>query len=366
MKRICNTDEKNLLLKNRNEILKGIYKTSAKGKYSGIFLGLFVSMIVMFAGIFICVDLFDEYSEAAFYVWVAFSFTVPNMIVRKVMNMLKAKKEVKAFLKKDNLMVNGATIVGLDVANGTFSYIEDDFLGADGRPVIIDYPEIPAGFTQAAIGKRIIVMYDGDSSFQLMKINGELRHLIPENAENYPLEMPLDVYEHVPHPNAVGIDYRGHVPSEEEKEKYADEYVKVTQGDAFKVIKICGIIIFVCVMTISVIFGIMEDCLGKALLIGLGVSVGFIVFILLMRMLGKVNLKKAAQFTYVQDVIFHSNVINQRGRYVSQSLKVYEWKNDKFELVEYPNGAVQGNTQYGSVLTKYINKKNVAIFMKKK
>lgn len=354
-----------MLLKNRNEILKGISKTSAKGKYSGILLGLFVSVIVMFAGIFVCVDLFDEYSKVAFGVWIAFSFTVPNLLVRKIMNVLSAKKEIKAFLKKENLMINGATIVAIDERNNTFSYIEDDFLDSDGRPVIIDYPEIPAEFTQAAIGKRIIVMYDSDSSFQLMKINADLRHLIADYSTVYPLELPIDAYTHVPHPNALNIDYRGHMPSEQEKEKYANKYVTVTQKDAFKVIKICGPIVFVGVMFLSAMFGITEDCLGKSLLIGLLVCAGFTIFLLLMRMIGKVNLKKVAQFTYVQDVIFHSNVIHQQGKYISQSLKVYEWKNDKFELVEYQNGAVPGNTPYGSVLTKFINNKNVAIFMGK-
>ena len=319
----------------------------------------------MFAGIFVCVDVFDKYSDIAFGVWVAFSFTVPNMLVRKIMNVLSARKEIKAFLKKDNLMINGATIVALDEQNNTFSYIEDDFVDSDGKPVIIDYPEIPAGFTQAAIGKRIIVMYDSDTSFQLMKINAELNHLIMAYSTNYPLELPIEAYTHVPHPNAIGIDYQGHVPSQQEKEKYANKYVTVTQKDAFKVIKICGPIIFIGVMFLSVMLGITEDCLSKSLLIGLLICAGFTAFILLMRMIGKVNLKKVAQFTYVQDVIFHSNVIHQQGKYVSQSLYVYEWKNEKFELVEYQNGAVAGNTPYGSVLTKFINNKNVAIFMGK-
>lgn len=237
-----------------------------------------------------------------------------------------ANGEAKAFVKKDNLVINGATIVEINPVRGTFSYIEDDFLDQAGNPVIIDYPELPAELRETGIGRRMLVMYDGDSSFQLMKVNEEFGGLIPIYSQQYPLMRPVEEYMRIPHPNVFNTNYRGHVLSEGEKENYANEYVDYMQKDAIKVLKICGIVIFVCAMILSVIIGIQEDCLAKALLIAMGGCAGFAIFIMLIRRFGRYNIRRTAQFTYVQEVIFHSNVIEQMGRTVSVELKVYEWK----------------------------------------
>lgn len=365
MKRLCDEKEKELLLKNNNELLKGIYKTSAKGKFSDVFIGIFVSAIVMFAGIFFCVQLPSEFAMTAFYIWVAFSFTVPNMILRKIISKSRAKKESRRFLKRDNLMINGANIVHMDFEKGIFSYMEDDLFDEEGNPVIIDYPEIPAGFGAGAIGKRLIVMYDGESSFQLMKVNEMLIGLIGHHSEHYPLKKPLSEYRHVPHPNALNMDFCEHELTEEEKQKYAKEYVAFMQKGIGKGLTIFIIIYFVLNMLISVLYGISENCLGKAVPAGLALFVGFAAFVLLMRMLGKLGMKRTARFTHVKEVIFHSNVIDQRGKYVSAQLIVYEWNGDSFELTAYPNASVKGNTPYGNVLIKFLNKKGTAIFMPK-
>ncbi len=110
MKRTCSDMERELLLKNKDQLLTGIYQITSKNKYSNIFVGLFFSIVLMFAGIFPLVDIFNG-GKLAFAIWVVFCFTVPNSIVSAIMNRARAKKEVKAFLKKDNLLVNGATIV---------------------------------------------------------------------------------------------------------------------------------------------------------------------------------------------------------------------------------------------------------------
>ena len=355
MKRPCTPTERELLLKNRNQLLKGIYQTRSKGSYSAIFVGLFFSIVIMFAGIFPLVEIFDG-EKIAFWLWVIFSFTVGKM---------KVKKETKAFLKKDNLCVNGATIVDVNPTKGTFSYIEDDFLGENGSPIIVEYPALPNGFSAADVGRRLLVMYDSDSTYELMQINEELGRMIPAYTDQYPLKKELYAHFVVPHPNAARLDFFGHALSEEEKERYADKFVAVTQGGAGKTLKICAVIIFVCIMVISVILGITGDCLAKALLIGAAVYIGLMLLILLARKAGKTNLKKTASFVYMQEVVFHSNEIHQRGKYVDTSMKVYEWKNNQFELVTYPAAAMPQNTPYGSVVYKFTNQKGKFIFMKK-
>ncbi len=364
MKRQCNENERSMLFKNRNQMLKGIYKTSAKSSYGSMFAGLGLSIILMFAGIFPLVDIFDA-PKFVFYLWIAFCFTVPNNIIRKVITSIGINKEAKKFLKNENLSINGATIVNIDLTNGVISYIEDDFLNTDGSPIIIDYPALPSELKMDYIGKRILIMYNNTSTFQLMLVNDELARLIPSYSEAYPLMKPIEAHKHIPHPNANSIPFCGHVPSDKEKENLSELYVTKTQGDSVKVLKWCFPILYICVLFLCIVLGVSENSLSTSIPIGLAVCVGFTVFILLMRRIGKNNMKKAADFTYVQEVIFHSNVINQYGRQVSTELKVYEWKNNHFELTSYPGQAAPQKTVYGTVLYKFTNSKGKLLFMAK-
>ncbi len=368
MKRLCTEDERKLLFKNRNQLLKGIYQTASRSNYSRIFVGLFVSLISWLAGMYLILE-YTKGSKWMFWLWFLIAFTIPNMIASIIMNKLRIKKEAKAFLKKENLMINGATLVDMDMALGAMVYIEDDFLDEDGRPYLVAYPAAASDLKAEYIGKRMIVMYDEDGSFQLMRVNEELRNLISSYSEHYPLDTEGEAYKFVPHPNAVKIDYIGHELSEEEKETYAKDYVKSVQGDAFKVIKVSGSIIFVCIMFLSILLGLDKDTgigLEKSIPIGLMIFGGLMVFCLLMRQIGKVNLRKQAlKFDYVQEVIFYSYNINQRGKAVSCEINVYEWSEDHFKLGTYPGGNVSMKTKYGSVIYKFTNHKGAHIFISK-
>ncbi len=364
MKRTCSDMERELLLKNKDQLLTGIYQITSKNKYSNIFVGLFFSIVLMFAGIFPLVDIFNG-GKLAFAIWVAFCFTVPNSIVSAIMNRARAKKEAKAFLKKDNLLVNGATIVSVEEGAGIFSYIEDDFVDEEGNPIIIEYPVLPDGFIRSNVGQRLLVMYD-DDEFQLMTVNDELRGIVPSYASQYPLEKDMSEYMRVPHPNARDIDYEGHVPSDSEREMFGELYVKVVQGEAFGVMKKCCVVLFICMLIICVALGLEANCLERALAIGVVAYVGLILFVLLMRRIGKTNLKRQGrQFTYVQEVILGSNQVKQYGKRVDTSMFVYEWNNEQFELHQYPSGNVPMNTPYGHVLYKFTNPKGIFVFIPK-
>ena len=365
MKRTCNDFERELLFKNRNQMLEGICQTKAKGKYSNIFIGLFFSIVIMFAGIFLLIDIIGE-SKVYFYIWAILCFTVPNSIVSFIMGKLRVKKEAKKFLKKKNLMINGATIVEVDSIRKSFSYVEDDFLDEKGEPIILDYPQLPNGFDESVIGKRMLVMYEKDSSFQLMTLNDDTKGLIPSYSLYYPLNREIKEYKRLPHPEAESLQYEEHFLSKSEKETFADMYVKVTQRDAFKVIKIGGIISFMCTMAFCGRYGLSEGEILKYVLYGIAGCAGYGVFLFLIRILGKWNIKRKTKFVSVKEVMFHSNVIEQFGKRVSTELKVYEWERNRFERNTYPNGSVSVKTEYGSVLYKLVNDKGTVFFINKK
>lgn len=180
MKRLCTEAEKNVLYKNRGQMLEGILWTASQNKLGHVFVRIFLSAIVMLVvGVWAAITF--ELPKFVFLLVMLVCFRITDMILFVIMSNLKVKKEAKAFLKQKNLMVNGATIVAVN-EDSQFAYIEDDLLDEDGKPIIIVYPSCPHEVTPEDFGNRILVMYDDDSNFQLLKLNDELRSFIPNYA----------------------------------------------------------------------------------------------------------------------------------------------------------------------------------------
>ena len=365
MKRLCTEEEKQLLYKNRKQMLKGILQTAANSKMAPIFISLFLSIIVMFVVMFAVVEglgIYMNLSKFQIKLFLLVIFFVNQIVISAIMNVFRVKKEAKQFMKQKNMMINGATIVAVDSIN-KFSYVEDDVLDEQKRPVIIDYPSCAYDIMPEDIGKRIMVLYSGESEFQLVKLNDELRGMIPESATQDVLSHGLEQCIRVPHPNMLTIDKNGHMISEDEKEEFANWYVKMIQGAAFDIAKICFVVIVICVIIICVGINFAEDGypLLKTLPIGLGFCVGMAVFFWLMSLLGKVNIKRQAKFTYVKEVVFHSYIMANN----TATVKVYEWKEGQMQLCEYLAGNVPMKTPYGSVLYKFTNHKEKEVLMNK-
>ena len=51
-----------------------------------------------------------------------------------------------------------------------------------------------------------MVLYDGDFGYRLVKLNEELRGLIPNSTYDYPLKEDVHSYVRVPHPNMVKLE----------------------------------------------------------------------------------------------------------------------------------------------------------------
>ena len=48
MKRLCTESEKELLYKNREQMLKGIFQTASHSKFGPVYVSLFISIILTF------------------------------------------------------------------------------------------------------------------------------------------------------------------------------------------------------------------------------------------------------------------------------------------------------------------------------
>lgn len=366
MKRMCNEAEKKILYDNKNMVLKGIYKASVKGGYSWIFVGLFFTMVFFISGVYFFAEdeeMLKSGGDMIWLIWTLLSFTVPQIVVRVVMSKLKIRKSASTFFKADRLMINGATIVEINPIRGTFSYMEDDFLDSTGRPFVIDYPTSEAELKKLAVGMRMIVIYDSDTSFQIMQSNEQLKSLISQIDNRYPLLNPIYEYRRIPHPNASTIAPEVRTLNENESRHLTAAYIGKMEKGRTKVLAICSIIIFLCVMTASLILGAVKGNMAAGVLVGLAII--FIIGLLLagLRAIGKSSMKKLTDLQYIQEALFHSNVVDVSGKYTQTYLKIYEWKDGRYQIITYPNVDMPKTTKYGEVIYKLTNKKGTNVFM---
>ena len=360
MKRVCTESEKALLYKNRSQMLEGIYQTASKSKLGQTFISLALSVISMFAGLFLIAYTFDV-SKPVLIIWMLVSLFVFNAVFSMILNTLRINREKRAFIKRKNLMINGATLVAIE-DNNCFLYIEDDFLDEEGKPILIEYPSRVFEMSQEDVGKRFLVIYDGASNFQLARLNDALKDLIPAYSSFYPLAGEPSEYSRVPHPNVANIDKSGHELSGSEKEKFADLYVEVAQSIGSRARKMGLIIETICFLFICFLLNIMDDGypLEKTLPICAIAWIAMLIYIFLLSCVGRIkNKRQGRNLVYVKEVVFHSYSIESSH----SEVKVYEWDEDRVRVREYPIGKVAPNTVYGSILYKFTNQKGDDILM---
>lgn len=362
MKRICTEAEKELLYKNRDQMLEGIYHTASRSKLSHTLAAIFLAGITAIAVSALLIVAFHP-SKIVAIVLFLFCFFLFNAVFAAILNTFRINKAKKAFMKQENLMINGATLVGVDAGN-QFVYIEDDFLDEKGRPVLIEYPSRVLEISQEDEGKRFLVIYDSDSNFQLVRLNEELKDLVPSSS---PHELTGDWSDHtrIPHPNMANVDREGHALSQGEKEKFADLYVKVVQSVSIRMIKHSLAALAVIAVILCFLLSIAEGGypLAKTVPIAVGGWVGLVLLLAILLQIGKVNLRRQGRkLAHVKEVVFHSYVIEDN----STTVKVYEWVDGKAVLREYSAGNVAMDTRYGSIIYKFTNEKGKEVLLNRR
>ncbi len=359
MKRVCTEEEKELLLKNKKQMLQGINWTSRNGSWGVMAVVYIVPVFIAFAAMMPFIIMYDLH-----WIIIGLGLTVVDFISSTILwliiNSIRSKKETKAFLSQKNLSVNGATIVevsGLD----SFAYIEDDVHDETGKPIIIGYPSTSGEIEDKEVGSRLLVMYDDAGNYQLFKLNDELKSLIPSYTADYPLAGFVDEYMRVPHPNMICIEKEGRDLTDTEREEFANMYVKRVQGVSLGMAKKAYIALFIIGAIFVTLLNFVEDGVPfeTSLPYAVLIYVGFGAFFSLMFLLGRVNLKRQGQFVHKQEVVFRSYDINNNVA----TVRVYEWENGCSLEKEYPAGNVSTKTKYGSVIYKFTNKKGKPVLI---
>lgn len=343
-------------------MLEGIYQTGARNQFSHTFIALFLSAISTFLVMIGLSDLFHS-SRLVFIIGMLIAFPSFHSIFFMILNGLRIKRKKKTFFKKENLLINGATLVQIE-DNDRFLYIEDDFFDEEGKPILLEYPSRLSHISQKDVGKRFLIIYDDDCNFQLVKLNGKLKGMVPDYSSCYPLSDNLNKYSRLPHPNMRNLEKDGHELSGCEKENFADLYVTVTQSIILKSLKYATMVIISLLAILALLLNFTEDGipLRETLPIGVPAIIGFILILWICKVTGKGTLRRQAmKFIHVKKVIFHSyNIFEGTG----VTVKVYEWYNGQTRLRGYPAGnQVAPNTVYGSVLYKFTNQNGNCVLL---
>lgn len=354
MKRVCTEEEKELLLKNKKQMLQGINWTSRHGSWG---VTAIVSIVPILIACVTVVPFIIKYDWS--WLVIILSMIVVDLIsgfvLWLIINSARTKKETKRFLSQKNLSINGATVVDVGGVN-CFAYIEDDIYDENGKPIIIDYPSTSYEVEENEVGKRMLVMYDDEGNFQLVKINEALEGLIPSYSQDYPLAGEVEEYARVPHPNMLRIEKEAKVLTDAERAEYAKLSVKIIQGEAIGVVKKAYIALFFIVAVLISLLHFVEDGVPLETTLPYAILgyVGLGALFLLMSFIGRFNIRRQCQFITMQEVVFHSYVIENN----IAKVMVYEWDNGCTQKKEYFAGHVSPKTKYGTIIYKFLAKED--------
>lgn len=354
MKRVCTEAEKELLLKNKNQMLQGINWTTRNGSWGVKAIVSIVPIFIAFATVAPFIIKYDLPWLVIVVCLIVIDF-ISSMILWLIINSIRAKKETKAFLSQKNLSINGATVVEVGGVD-RFAYIEDDAYDENGKPIIIDYPSTSYEIEENEVGKRLLIMYDDEGNYQLVKVNDALKGLIPSCSQDYPLAGQIEDYARVPHPNMLRVEKEVKILTDAERAEYAKLSVKIIQGEAFGVVKKAYIALFFIVAVLLSLLHFVEDGvpIETTLPYALIGYVGLGAFFLLMSFIGRFNIRRQCQFESMQEVVFHSYVIENN----TAKVMVYEWENGCAQKKEYFAGHVSPKTKYGTIIYKFLAKKD--------
>ena len=238
------------------------------------------------------------------------------------------------------------------MASNTIIWPSDE----NGKPIIIDYPSTSYEVEDNEVGKRMLVMYGDEGDFQLVKVNEALKGLIPSYSQDYPLAGQMEEYVRVLHPNMLRIEKEAKILNDAERAEYAKLSVKIIQGEAFGVVKKAYIALFFIVGLLISLLHFVEDGVSIETTLPYAILgyVGLGVLFLLMSFIGRFNIRRQCQFETMQEVVFHSYVIENNVAKVM----VYEWENGCAQKKEYFAGHVSPKTKYGTIIYKFLAKED--------
>lgn len=369
MKRICTESEKEIILSNMHQTLSGMSRSSGGSsivKSTLISILLKSSSIILSCVITVNICLKFDCPTYVMIICIMILWKIIEAILSVFYDVKRTNKEITKFLGQNNLYVNGATIIG--AYEEGIAYIEDDVKDSEGKPIIIKYPFHVTEISKEDVGKRLLIVYDENGEYQLLKINDNLISMIPDYSADYPLRFNPEEYLHIMHPNMLMIERGPRQITEYERNTYADMYVKIACSSLFLVLKVCYIVICSCVLLSCILLRL--EPTGISLMKSMPIAVlgcgGMGLIIALMYQNRKKLFKTQAQFKSINEAVFQAYDIGNVDDGNTGSVRVYEWINGRPELYQYPVGCVDPKTKPGEIVYKFINSNGDIIMMNKK
>lgn len=361
MKRICSTEENQLIGNHVSSLFTGsLALTKSNDRKLQILLGAIFGIIGMVVTIlFILFTVGTQTSDSSstttsFTVFVVFFFSSIGVALSRV---ISRKRGVKTgnqeFIAQGIHSINGGTVVGFDTHKKVVYYIEDDFLGPNGLPIIIDYPANQKDFQSICVGERIIILYHADDSFQLMHTNPYTCFLVPGCSPYYPLTQDPRFYVHLPHPNAAQAAFVPRPITAEETNELIENTFRGNRQKNQKRVLISTLCIDILFMVIAVLLYIAD---GFPALIAILIFMAMITLLLCLTIpLSEYRTKRNLRnIQTVQEVIFCS-FGSEIGFSIqaNTNIQVYQWSNGSFKTITHAYPYMEKdmkNCKYGDII----------------
>ena len=371
MRRLCTDRERKVLKQNWKNISTDFSAKSAHFRTGDAFLVVLFWMITWYGLIFLLIDYLGRWT---LFLMGILSSILAVRIVNFVLSEIRIRRIKKKFLKKQGLMINGATVVSVkdDVLEVEYTFIEDDEYLTGGAPYGITVKSYKCDVKGIKTGERLLLIYEddgqlgasGDVSLQIMRMTPEVENMISKECPFEMEKLNLKKLTCFPHPNAAKMVKEVHTLTSSQKEEMKMWFVKKEKRVARIIVAIFGAGLFGGLNSVVVILMQKEKFNGlQGKTLGIYILMNLIIVLMLSFLWWICNKrikKDFSEIVYVQEILFKAVKSGQK----SQTYPVfYEWNGSKFVEKEYPYAAFRAD--YGKVFRIYSGEKGVIIMGKK-
>ncbi len=272
------------------------------------------------------------------------------------------KRDINRIFNGAIIDVNGATVIDIDVRDGCFTFVEDDFINPRKHsPYAICYPLDTSKPLKLSLGERIMVIRTSKDDYIPMKLNENTRHLIPCQSSWNLENMDFSSFERIPHPNITKLEPYPRALTTEEKKSFFQKYShsfdvprKVLRIISGLLILISSFFSFMALMAKDVIT---NDSFGICLILFMSVTILLITLVII----GTKNMgmKMAESVSSCQTVILNYCTIDSQG---FTEINVFELNGTRLVSRSYKNARIEKGAIYGTILQKYTCKEIACFF----
>lgn len=349
MRRPCTDYEKEFIQNNSSNIIAGTLEVK-DNKPSRNFDNIFFPLVFISAPFLVKYD-----ANKVELILVAICLMIISYVISQVsLKIIVLNREKKRIIKSNNLSINGATVVLIDSKDSYVHICEDDFKDKQGRPYKII---LPINNVRLKVEERLISIMTSEGEYFLMRTNEETQKSI-SYYDWFDVKKAIEENNWspylLPHPNVLNLDRDMRKISNEEKNKFKEQYYAESKLNIWTHYFCLVLISFVVTYVIGYFvyyFPLMERYFEQSFIVAS--IIAFIISVILI-INARIKLsKKLDEVSYVQNVMVSRWSSHKVGRHYVPILMVYMCQGNKLVERGYEELGLKKGLGYGRILNMY-------------